>query len=93
MISFAKSDGTSGGTYNDLNFDAVVGDTTFRGNRSLYVDFTMPYTESGVVMVVPVIDMRNQNAWVFLKPLTWDLWLTTSCFFFFIGFVVWVLEH
>ncbi|CAL8090470.1 unnamed protein product [Prunus armeniaca] len=59
---FAKSDGTSGGTYNDLNFDAVVGDTTFRGNRSLYVDFTMPYTESGVVMVVPVIDMRNQNA-------------------------------
>ncbi|XP_021805283.1 glutamate receptor 2.8-like [Prunus avium] len=100
FIPFAKSDGTSAGTYNDLiyqiylgNYDAVVGDTTIRGNRSLYADFTMPYTESGVVMVVPVIDMRNQNAWVFLKPLTWDLWLTTCCFFFFIGFVVWVLEH
>ncbi|ONI20970.1 hypothetical protein PRUPE_2G043500 [Prunus persica] len=100
FIPFAKSDRTSGGTYNDLvnqiylrNFDAVVGDTTIRGNRSLCVDFTMPYTESSVVMVVPVIDMRNQNAWVFLKPLTWDLWLTTCCFFFFIGFVVWILEH
>jgi ionotropic glutamate receptor len=28
-----------------------------------------------------------------LKPLTWDLWMTSGCFFVFIGFVVWVLEH
>lgn len=74
-------------------FDAVVGDVTIRAKRSLYVDFTMPYTESGIVMVVPIFDTRAKNAWVFLKPLTWDLWLTTSCFFLFIGFVVWVLEH
>lgn len=71
----------------------MVGDVTIRGSRSLYVDFTMPYTESGVVMVVPVKDIRRESAWVFLKPLTWDLWLTTSCFFFLIGFVIWVLEH
>ena len=73
-------------------FDAVVGDTTIRENRSKYVDFTLPYTESGVVMVVPIKDKKS-NAWVFLQPLTWDLWLTSSCFFVFIGFVVWVLEH
>ncbi|CAN6722048.1 unnamed protein product [Malus baccata var. baccata] len=100
FIPFENPDGTSAGTYNDLvyqvhleKFDAVVGDTTIRANRSLYVDFTMPYTESGVVMVVPIRDMRIKNAWVFLKPLTWDLWLTTLCFFIFIGFVIWVLEH
>ncbi|CAB4265960.1 unnamed protein product [Prunus armeniaca] len=46
----------------------------------------MPYTEAGVVMVVPVIDNRRKNAWAFLEPWTWDLWLTTSCFFIFIGF-------
>ncbi|XP_004292141.1 PREDICTED: glutamate receptor 2.8-like [Fragaria vesca subsp. vesca] len=100
LIPFAKPDGTSAGTYNDLvyqvfleKFDAVVGDTTIRANRSLYVDFSMPYTESGIVMVVPTVDNRSKNAWAFLKPLTWDLWLTISCFLVFIGFVVWVLEH
>ncbi|KAL6124559.1 hypothetical protein ACLB2K_077071 [Fragaria x ananassa] len=100
LIPFANPDGTMAGTYNDLcyqvylgKFDAVVGDVTIRGSRSLYVDFTMPYTESGVVMVVPVKDIRRESAWVFLKPLTWDLWLTTSFFFFLIGFVIWVLEH
>ncbi|KAI5354095.1 hypothetical protein L3X38_006990 [Prunus dulcis] len=100
FIPFAKPDGTSAGTYSDLcyqvylgNYDAVVGDTTIRADRSLYVDFTMPYTECGVAMAVPIIDVRSKNAWVFLKPLTWELWLTTSCVFILIGFVMWVLEH
>ena len=72
------------------NFDAVVGDTTIRENRSKYVDFTLPYTESGIVMVVPIKEKKNKSAWVFLEPLTWDLWVTRSCFFVFIGFVVWL---
>lgn len=74
-------------------FDAVAGDTTIIANRSLYADFTLPYTESGVSMIVPTRDKNSKNAWVFLKPLTWDLWVTSFCFFVFIGFVVWVLEH
>ncbi|KAK3177685.1 hypothetical protein Dsin_032856 [Dipteronia sinensis] len=52
-------------------FDAVVGDTTIVANRSgNIVDFTLPYTESGVSMVVPIKDNKKKNAWVFLKPLT-----------------------
>ncbi|EXB89491.1 Glutamate receptor 2.7 [Morus notabilis] len=100
FIPFVNSSGGSNGTYDDMvyqvylkNFDAAVGDTTIRANRSLYVDFTLPYTESGVSMIVPVKDKVNKNAWVFLKPLTWDLWVTIACFFVFIGFVVWILEH
>ncbi|KAK7351329.1 hypothetical protein VNO77_10697 [Canavalia gladiata] len=100
FIPFAKPNGEMAGTYNDLvnqvyygRFDAVVGDITIIANRSKYVDFTLPYTESGVTMVVPVKDTRKKNAWAFLKPLTWDLWVTTACSFVFIGFVVWVLEH
>ncbi|EOY20467.1 Glutamate receptor, partial [Theobroma cacao] len=77
----------------EQTYDAVVGDTTIVANRSQYVDFTLPYTESGVSMIVPIRDNRRKNAWVFLKPLTWDLWVASACFFFFIGFVVWVLEH
>ncbi|XWS31183.1 hypothetical protein CRYUN_Cryun23aG0055500 [Craigia yunnanensis] len=100
LIPFATPEGKSAGSYNDLidqvyygNYDAVVGDTTIVANRSLYVDFTMPYTETGVSMVVPFRDIRQKDAWVFLKPLTWDLWVTSGCFFVLIGFVVWVLEH
>ncbi|KAI9377956.1 hypothetical protein POPTR_018G012700v4 [Populus trichocarpa] len=81
-IPFVKPGGKSAGTYNDLvyqvylkSYDAVVGDTTIIANRSKYVDFTLPYTESGVSMIVPIKDSRNKNAWVFLKPLTWDLWV------------------
>jgi ionotropic glutamate receptor len=77
----------------EQNFDALAAATTIRANRSLYVDFTLPYTDSGVVMVVPMKDSKSRNAWIFLKPLTWDLWLTSSCSFIFIGFVIWVLEH
>ncbi|KAM1875223.1 hypothetical protein EV1_042353 [Malus domestica] len=100
FIPFANPDGTSAGTYDDLvhqvflgNFDAVAADATIRANRSLYVDFTLPYTESGVVMVVPTKDRKSKSAWIFLKPLTLNLWLTSAFFFVFVGSVVWVLEH
>ncbi|KAL7180617.1 hypothetical protein ACSBR1_043747 [Camellia fascicularis] len=68
--------GESAGSYDDLvyqivleNFDAVVGDLTIVSNRSKYVDFTLPYTESGVSMIVR-IEAEKRNAWIFMKPLT-----------------------
>ncbi|KAJ6329873.1 hypothetical protein OIU76_008656 [Salix suchowensis] len=100
FIAFAKPDGKPAGTYNDLvyqvylkNYDAVVGDVTIVFNRSLYIDYTLPFTESGVSMIVPIADSNTKNAWVFMKPLTWDLWVVSFLFFLFFGFVVWVLEH
>ncbi|KAL3329667.1 hypothetical protein AABB24_033828 [Solanum stoloniferum] len=99
-VPFAAPDGKSAGDYNELvyqvflgNFDVVVGDTTIVSNRSQFVDFTLPYTESGVTMMVPIKHDNRDNTWVFLKPLTWDLWLTSFCSFVFIGFVIWLLEH
>ena len=47
--------------------DAVVGDTTIVANRYLYVDFTLPYSESGVSMVVLMKDNEKKNIWIFLK--------------------------
>ncbi|MCD7465567.1 hypothetical protein HAX54_001568 [Datura stramonium] len=75
------------------DYDAVVGDVTILASRSKYVDFTLPFTESGISAVVPVRDDERRNAWIFLKPLKRELWMTTGAFFVFIGFVVWVLEH
>ncbi|KAJ0030049.1 hypothetical protein Pint_12577 [Pistacia integerrima] len=77
----------------EQKFDAMVGDTTIVANRSQFVDFTLPYTKARVSMIVPIKDNNKKNTWVFLKPLTWGLWMTSACFFLFIGFVIWVLEH
>ncbi|XP_009773887.1 glutamate receptor 2.7-like isoform X2 [Nicotiana sylvestris] len=100
FVPYVTPDGETTESYDDLvyqlflgTFDAVVGDTTIFANRSQYVDFTLPYTESGVAMVVPIKDKNRNKAWVFVKPLTWELWLTSFCCFVFIGFVIWVLEH
>jgi len=79
--------------YNQQKFDAVVGDITILYSRSLIIDYTLPFMESGVSVIVPIEGHNIENAWFFLKPLTWDLWVSSLLFFVFIGFVVWVLEH
>ncbi|KAJ4816506.1 glutamate receptor 2.2 [Rhynchospora pubera] len=82
-------------SYNDLvyqKFDAVVGDVTIRANRTNYVEFKMPYTESGVSMIVPLQPDSRQSVWIFLKPLSLELWLTSLGFFIFTGFVVGIIE-
>ncbi|KAF3553811.1 hypothetical protein F2Q69_00016667, partial [Brassica cretica] len=93
FFPFEKSDGTPAGDHNDLKYDAVVGDTTILANRSSYVDFTFPYTKSGVGLIVPVEDQVKRDSISFLKPLTWKLWMTSFFFFFLIGFTVWFVEH
>uniref|UniRef100_A0A0A0LMA6 Ionotropic glutamate receptor C-terminal domain-containing protein n=1 Tax=Cucumis sativus TaxID=3659 RepID=A0A0A0LMA6_CUCSA len=74
-------------------FDALVGDLTIRANRSRYIDYTLPFAESGVSMVVPIMSTKNTNAWVFIKPLTGHLWSLTGGFFLVMALVVWTLEH
>ncbi|PNS93601.2 hypothetical protein POPTR_018G096500v4 [Populus trichocarpa] len=100
FIPFVNKNKQSAGTYNDLldqiklkNFDAAVGDITIIANRSTYVDFTLPFSESGITMVVLTKRDERENMWIFLKPLSLELWLTTGIAFILTGLVVWVLEH
>lgn len=74
-------------------YDAVVGDVTITTKRMQKVDFTQPYTESGLVVVVPIKDTHSSYAWAFLRPFNRAMWLTTLAFFVFTGVVVWLLEH
>ncbi|XVE72652.1 hypothetical protein DITRI_Ditri11bG0055300 [Diplodiscus trichospermus] len=98
FIPFMDANRNSGGTnYNDLidqvyhqNFDAVVGDVTITANRSLYVDFTIPYTDIGVGIVAPT---KSKDMWIFLKPLTPQLWLTMVGFHIITGFIIWLIER
>ncbi|VAI83712.1 hypothetical protein VPH35_127748 [Triticum aestivum] len=88
------------GSYDELvrnvssgNYDAVVGDITITAARAVDVDFTMPYTESGVsLLVLTENDSKSAIEWVFLKPLTTQLWLALMGGFFFTGLVVWTIE-
>jgi glutamate receptor, ionotropic, plant len=72
--------------------DAAVGDVTIIANRATDVDFTMPYTESGVSMLVLSKNNDKLSMWIFLQPLTNDLWIATTVFIFFTGLVVWMSE-
>ncbi|KAJ1289765.1 hypothetical protein BS78_02G189400 [Paspalum vaginatum] len=97
---FDTLDTQSTGSYNDFvyqvflqRYDIAIGDITIRYNRTLYVDFTVPYTESGVAMIVPVKEKVNNNMWIFLKPLSKGMWFGSIMFFIYTGIVVWLLER
>ncbi|KAL3535321.1 hypothetical protein ACH5RR_003782 [Cinchona calisaya] len=98
FIPFINASGLSCGTYNELlhnisgkAFDMVVGDMTILSDRAKYVDFTLPYSESGTVMVVK--NKKEKDMWVFIKPFRWDLWLTIFSTCIFIGIVLRILEN
>ncbi|PON83854.1 Ionotropic glutamate receptor [Trema orientale] len=73
-------------------FDAAVGDIAIVKNRTEIVDFSQPYASTGLVIVAP-ISRPQSNAWVFLKPFTWELWCVTVASFLMIAIVIWTLEH
>ncbi|KAL3596485.1 hypothetical protein D5086_008122 [Populus alba] len=86
------------GTYDDLvhhvynkTYDAIVGDVTILARRAEKVEFTQPYAESGLSMIVP--EVSKESAWMFMKPFTKDMWLVTGAVLIFTMFIVWFLEH
>ncbi|XAR57443.1 hypothetical protein NMG60_11025595 [Bertholletia excelsa] len=71
------------GSYNSLiehlinkTFDAVIGDVTILANRSKYVDFTQPFAESCLTMLV-LSKPRGKRAWTLFKPFTKEMWAAT----------------
>lgn len=74
-------------------YDGVVGDVTITTKRSTLVDFTQPYTTSGLAVIVPLKQANSSYAWAFMRPFTPLMWITTGLFFFFTGLILWLLEH
>ncbi|XP_068649184.1 glutamate receptor 2.7-like [Aristolochia californica] len=93
--------GGDSGYYDNLTYqvhlnkyDAVVGDTTITGQRSRYVDFSQPYTDSGISMIVPVVEnVVTKKLWWFLVPLSMGLWLATIGMSVLKGVIVWFFER
>ncbi|CAK9148177.1 unnamed protein product [Ilex paraguariensis] len=87
------------GSYNDLvdhvankTFDAVIGDVTILANRSKYVQFTQPYAESSLSMIVTVTP-EHGKAWIFLMPFTMEMWAVTAALLLYTVFIIWLLER
>ncbi|KAI8525627.1 hypothetical protein RHMOL_Rhmol13G0245100 [Rhododendron molle] len=87
------------GGYDDLvanvankTFSAAVGDITILAERWKDVEFTEPFTESGLAMVVPV--KPSPKAWIFLEPFTLAMWLAAAAVLVYTMFIVWdYLRH
>ncbi|KAJ1394003.1 Solute-binding protein family 3/N-terminal domain of MltF [Sesbania bispinosa] len=71
--------------------DAIVGDVTILSNRSKDVWFTIPYTESGLLLIFPV--ETEGSAWLFTKPFSWEMWIATIAILIYTTFIIWFLEH
>ncbi|KAF9666599.1 hypothetical protein SADUNF_Sadunf16G0245500 [Salix dunnii] len=91
---FVAFNGTS---YDDLvgqigeNFDAVVGDVAIVASRYKRVEFSHPFTETGLMLIVPA---RSSNkAWSFIKPFTKPMWASITVITIYNGFVVWLIER
>ncbi|WCJ27138.1 Glutamate receptor family protein [Euphorbia peplus] len=86
------------GTYDELvnrlynkTYDAIVGDITILSERADRMEFTQPYEESGLSMIVPV--KSEEPVWMFIKPFTWQLWVVTGSIVIYTMSIVWFLEH
>ncbi|XP_024979232.1 glutamate receptor 2.8-like [Cynara cardunculus var. scolymus] len=88
------------GSYDDLikeipkeTFDAVAGDVTILSERHKSADFTQPFTESGLQMIVPVRYRISNQAWLFLKPFTAEMWWLSAAITIYNGFIIWLIER
>lgn len=70
---------------------SVVGDVTILADRAKIVEFTQPYAESGLSMIVPA--KSEESAWIIAEPFTWEMWVVTGAILVYTMFVVWFLEH
>lgn len=75
------------------NFDAVVGDTAIVSQRCEHAEFSQPYAESGLQMLIYIKPKRSERAWLFKKPFTTYLWVYTVIINVYNGFVVWLIER
>ncbi|KAL7218323.1 hypothetical protein ACSBR2_011568 [Camellia fascicularis] len=76
----------------NVEYDDRTKQFSFTGFSIEYAEFTEPYTESGLVMIVPVQSQTNR-ALLFMKPFTTDMWILIMAINIYNGFVVWLIER
>ncbi|XP_054795341.1 glutamate receptor 2.9-like [Prosopis cineraria] len=78
-------------TDKNVDVDVIIGDVTIVANRTNCVDFTLPYLDSSVSMVVKVRS-DTKSRWILFKPFDWLLWLILGVIFVGATVIVIILE-
>ncbi|KAB5530023.1 hypothetical protein DKX38_020104 [Salix brachista] len=88
------------GTYDSLveqvklqNFDAVVADTAIVAERFQSGEFSQPYADPGLQMLIIVRTKNINRAWLLTKPFSTSMWITIGIINIYNGFVVWLIER
>lgn len=74
--------------------DIAIADLTITDDRSRVVDFTHPFMDIGVGIMVR-IDRQGvtQGIWAFLQPVAAQLWIATFLAISFMGILFWTMER
>ncbi|KAG4953535.1 hypothetical protein JHK87_039129 [Glycine soja] len=77
---------------NNKALDAAVGDIQVVEHRYAFAEFSHPYVESGIAMVVKVKPDRSKETWMFMDAFTKEMWMLMAVMHLFIAFVIWFIE-
>lgn len=75
-------------------FDVIVGDVAVVAWRYKHAEFSLRYTEAGLIMIVSTVQPEARDkAWLFMKPFTKSMWVIIALVNIYNGFVVWFIER
>ena len=75
------------------NFDAVVAHTAIVAERFQSGEFSQPYSDPGLQMLITAKTKNINRAWVFTKPFSTSLWILIGVINIYNGLVVWLIER
>ncbi|XP_049349030.1 glutamate receptor 2.9-like [Solanum verrucosum] len=88
------------GTYDEMvvgvsnkNLDAAVGDTSILAERYEYAEFSQPYIDSGLVMIVTERPRLNKLQFIVIKAFKLKLWILLAVMSMSTGVVIWLNEY
>ncbi|KAF5197815.1 Glutamate receptor 2.2 [Thalictrum thalictroides] len=83
-------------TYDSLveqKFDAAVGDIAIVAHRHEHVEFSHPWSDSGIQMMVFRGPIKSNRAWLFFKPFSKLMWGLTVVITIYNGVLVSLMER
>ncbi|KAL9246613.1 hypothetical protein vseg_020128 [Gypsophila vaccaria] len=100
FIPFAKPDGTMDGSFDDMlknvsskKYDGAAGEISILYSRTQWVDFTMPYLDTSISMLVCLRQEPTKSRMIPLATLTKYVVASSLAFSFVVALLFWFLEY
>ncbi|XP_011083927.1 glutamate receptor 2.7-like [Sesamum indicum] len=75
------------------SLDAAVGDTEIMADRYVYAEFSQPYIESGLVMLVTAKPRLKESRFIALSAFTKKMWIQLAGLSMSTGAIIWLSEY